>query len=99
LSIWWNRATALSELLVHDAADLRRIPLARVKLPARIPFGFHGNWADAATLDKAIAAQPEIQRPGPRLGASSRPASISGASPPTPAAQRQTPPQRALTRK
>ncbi len=57
LSIWWNRETKLSELLIHDAADLRRNPLARVKLPARVPFGFHGNWADEAVLDKAIAAQ------------------------------------------
>jgi carotenoid cleavage dioxygenase-like enzyme len=56
LSLWWNRETRLSELLVHDAADLRAEPLARVRLPARVPFGFHGNWADAATLDKAIAA-------------------------------------------
>jgi carotenoid cleavage dioxygenase-like enzyme len=57
LTVWWNRATGLSEMLVHDAAELRRTPLARVKLPARIPFGFHGNWAAAAALDQAIAAQ------------------------------------------
>ncbi|HTJ69879.1 MAG TPA: carotenoid oxygenase family protein [Actinospica sp.] len=57
LSLWWNRATRLSELLVHDAADLRSEPLARVGLPSRVPFGFHGNWADQAVLDKAIAAQ------------------------------------------
>jgi carotenoid cleavage dioxygenase len=57
LTIWWNRETRLSELLIHDAAELRRTPLARVKLPSRVPFGFHGNWADHATLDKAIAAQ------------------------------------------
>jgi carotenoid cleavage dioxygenase-like enzyme len=57
LSIWWNRQTALSELLIHDAADLRREPLARIKLPSRVPFGFHGSWADAQVLDAAIAAQ------------------------------------------
>ncbi|MDH6219593.1 carotenoid cleavage dioxygenase-like enzyme [Streptomyces pseudovenezuelae] len=56
LSLWWNRATDLSELLIHDAADLRRTPLARVKLPSRVPFGFHGNWADHQTLDRAVAA-------------------------------------------
>ncbi|WP_034213469.1 carotenoid oxygenase family protein [Actinoplanes subtropicus] len=56
LTIWWNRATDRSELLIHDAADLRREPLARVKLPARIPFGFHGNWADRAALEAAVAA-------------------------------------------
>lgn len=59
LSIWWNSATALSELLVHDAASLHRTPLARVKLPSRIPFGFHGSWADQATLDRSIAALTE----------------------------------------
>lgn len=56
LSIWWNRATHLSELLIHDAGDLRRTPLARVELPSRVPFGFHGSWADHTQLDKAIAA-------------------------------------------
>jgi carotenoid cleavage dioxygenase len=56
LSAWWNRETRLSELLIHDAADLSTQPLARVKLPARVPFGFHGSWADAAVLDRGIAA-------------------------------------------
>jgi carotenoid cleavage dioxygenase len=59
LSLWWNRTTGLSELLVHDAADLRRTPLARVALPSRVPFGFHGSWADRAALDGAVAAQPD----------------------------------------
>jgi carotenoid cleavage dioxygenase len=61
LSMWWNRQTQLSELLVHDAADLRRTPLARVKLPSRVPFGFHGNWAGHTALDKAIAAQRDAR--------------------------------------
>ncbi|WP_371657440.1 carotenoid oxygenase family protein [Streptomyces sp. NBC_00280] len=56
LTLWWNRTTDLSELLIHDAADLRRTPLARVKLPSRVPFGFHGSWADHVVLDRAIAA-------------------------------------------
>ncbi|GAA3918257.1 hypothetical protein GCM10023084_81110 [Streptomyces lacrimifluminis] len=56
LSLWWNWATGLSELLIHDAADLRRTPLCRVKLPTRVPFGFHGSWADHQTLDRAVAA-------------------------------------------
>ncbi|MDH6219559.1 carotenoid oxygenase family protein [Streptomyces pseudovenezuelae] len=59
LTLWWNRETGLSELLVHDAADLRRTPLARVKLPSRVPFGFHGNWADQTTLDQAVAARSD----------------------------------------
>lgn len=56
LTLWWNRETRLSELLVHDAAELSTQPLAWVKLPARVPFGFHGSWADAAVLDRSIAA-------------------------------------------
>jgi len=33
-----------SELLVLDAQDLSEPPLARVILPARVPYGFHGSW-------------------------------------------------------
>ena len=33
-----------SELMVLDAQDLSAQPLARVLLPARVPFGFHGSW-------------------------------------------------------
>jgi 8'-apo-carotenoid 13,14-cleaving dioxygenase len=27
-----------------DAADLARGYVARIALPQRVPFGFHGNW-------------------------------------------------------
>jgi carotenoid cleavage dioxygenase-like enzyme len=64
LTLWWNRETGLSELLIHNAADLTRHPVARVKLPARVPFGFHGNWADAAVLDRAIAASAAARGEG-----------------------------------
>ncbi len=33
-----------SELVVLDAHDITAGPVARVKLPRRVPFGFHGNW-------------------------------------------------------
>lgn len=33
-----------SELVVLDAADTERAPIARVLLPARVPYGFHGSW-------------------------------------------------------
>ncbi|WP_245718534.1 carotenoid oxygenase family protein [Nocardia miyunensis] len=56
LALWWDQSTGLSELLIHDAADLRAQPLARVKLPVRVPFGFHGSWADQEVLDRASAA-------------------------------------------
>ncbi|WP_334184609.1 carotenoid oxygenase family protein [Novosphingobium sp.] len=56
LSLWWNRETRLSELLVHSAKEPSHNPLARVRLPARLPYGPHGNWADAESLDQAAAA-------------------------------------------
>jgi carotenoid cleavage dioxygenase len=33
-----------AEFVVLDARDLGRGYVARVRLPQRIPFGFHGNW-------------------------------------------------------
>lgn len=35
---------ASAEFAVLDARDLARGYVARVKLPQRVPFGFHGNW-------------------------------------------------------
>lgn len=39
-----------AEFVVIDAADFARGYVARVKLPQRIPFGFHGNWVDDASV-------------------------------------------------
>jgi len=33
-----------SDLVILDAADLAGDPVARIRLPRRIPYGFHGNW-------------------------------------------------------
>jgi carotenoid cleavage dioxygenase-like enzyme len=33
-----------SDLLVFDALDVARGPIAVAKMPRRVPFGFHGNW-------------------------------------------------------
>jgi carotenoid cleavage dioxygenase len=33
-----------AEFVVMDAQDLGRGYVAQVKLPQRVPFGFHGNW-------------------------------------------------------
>ena len=35
---------ASAEFVVLDGQDLSRPPVARVPLPQRVPFGFHGNW-------------------------------------------------------
>ncbi|MFV0257967.1 MAG: carotenoid oxygenase family protein [Acidimicrobiales bacterium] len=37
-------AAGSAELVVLDAADFDRGYVARVPLPQRVPFGFHGNW-------------------------------------------------------
>jgi carotenoid cleavage dioxygenase-like enzyme len=34
-------------LLIVDAQDFAGPAVARVKLPRRVPFGFHGSWLPA----------------------------------------------------
>jgi carotenoid cleavage dioxygenase len=43
-------AVAAAELVVLDAQDVSRGPVARVLLPQRVPFGFHGNWVSDASV-------------------------------------------------
>jgi carotenoid cleavage dioxygenase len=33
-----------SDLVIIDAADFAAPPVARIQLPQRVPYGFHGNW-------------------------------------------------------
>jgi carotenoid cleavage dioxygenase len=33
-----------SDLLVFEAQDIARGPIATARMPRRVPFGFHGNW-------------------------------------------------------
>ncbi|MEU8948623.1 carotenoid oxygenase family protein [Streptomyces sp. NPDC048489] len=46
LSVVHDAHADRAELVVLDAADLGAAPIARVHLPHRVPFGFHGNWID-----------------------------------------------------
>jgi carotenoid cleavage dioxygenase len=39
-----------SDVLILDAQNVERAPLAVVRLPHRLPLGFHGNWAPDVTL-------------------------------------------------
>lgn len=50
LSYIWDRSTDLSGLGVFDALDVAAGPIAQVKLPVRVPFGFHGTWIDESHL-------------------------------------------------
>ena len=36
-----------SDVLILDARDLTGDPVATVRLPGRVPYGFHGNWVPA----------------------------------------------------
>lgn len=40
----YDEATHASELAILDAARFDASPVATVKLPRRVPFGFHGSW-------------------------------------------------------
>ncbi len=42
-----NIADLTTETIILDAKDITQGPIARVKIPQRIPMGFHGTWANA----------------------------------------------------
>jgi len=44
LATVFRAAEERSDLIVLDTADITAGPIATVKLPVRVPFGFHGNW-------------------------------------------------------
>ncbi len=49
LSYLFDDGSNKSELIILDATNFTGDPVARVKLPQRVPFGFHGSWiADPA---------------------------------------------------
>ena len=47
LAIVYRAAENRSDLVILDAQNLAAEPLAVVRCPHRIPFGFHGNWRPA----------------------------------------------------
>jgi len=46
-----------SELLVLDARDVTAAPVARVLIPQRVPYGFHGAWIEEAQIEEAERAR------------------------------------------
>ena len=44
LAMVHDLGAASTDFVVMDAADLERGYVARIALPQRVPFGFHGNW-------------------------------------------------------
>jgi len=47
LSVWYDPAENSSEMVIQHAQDFGGAPVARIKAPHRVPFGFHGNWVPA----------------------------------------------------
>ncbi|QDU39487.1 Carotenoid cleavage oxygenase [Maioricimonas rarisocia] len=46
----YDRADEASECVVIDARDITASPVARIRLPQRVPYGFHALWVDGAVL-------------------------------------------------
>ena len=45
----WDEKEQHSECIVLDAANFSDGPVARIVMPARVPFGFHSAWVDQKT--------------------------------------------------
>ncbi|NEQ74354.1 MAG: 9-cis-epoxycarotenoid dioxygenase [Okeania sp. SIO2C9] len=50
LTFVYDEKDKRSELLVIDAQNMREDPVARVMLPQRVPYGFHGTWISEMQL-------------------------------------------------
>jgi len=44
----WDENEKRSECIILDAACFEDGPVARIMMPARVPFGFHSAWVDSA---------------------------------------------------
>lgn len=43
-----------SELVVVNAQDMTAEPVARVLIPQRVPYGFHGTWVSEEQLEASV---------------------------------------------
>jgi carotenoid cleavage dioxygenase len=50
LTLVYDAATDHSELCVLDAQDVTGPEVARIRLPQRVPYGFHGNWVPDSSV-------------------------------------------------
>ena len=45
-AVIYRAAENRSDLAIFEARDIAKGPIALAEMPRRMPFGFHGNWAD-----------------------------------------------------
>lgn len=50
MSYVYDAARNLSDVVILDAQDFTGEPVATIRLPVRVPFGFHGEWIADDTL-------------------------------------------------
>ena len=50
LTVVYDATTDTSELCILDAADVAATEVARIRLPQRVPYGFHGNWVSDSSV-------------------------------------------------
>ena len=43
----YNKASDQSDLAIFNAQNIKSGPIGKIKLPQRVPFGFHGSWVPA----------------------------------------------------
>ena len=46
----YDMAEEKSEVAILDCRDFKQAPIARIQIPQRVPFGFHGMWLDGRLL-------------------------------------------------
>ena len=44
LAVVYREEEHRSDVVIIDAMNIEDQPLATIKLPHRVPYGFHGNW-------------------------------------------------------
>ena len=47
LAIVYDQSRNASDFMILDARSINAEPVARIPLPHRVPYGFHGNWVPA----------------------------------------------------
>jgi carotenoid cleavage dioxygenase-like enzyme len=50
LTFAYDQASDRSDLVILDATNFAAPPVATIRIPRRVPFGFHGSWVPASQL-------------------------------------------------